>query len=127
MEKITHENLLIAIVFKKFKDGAVPLTDHYESLQLVAFRYPKGRYTKAHIHKPKKRTTQKLQECLIVINGKIKVDLYAPNKKLIKSVFLSNGEAIIFINGAHGVLMLEKSEIFEIKNGPFFEDKLFIV
>lgn len=126
MEKIIYKDSLIAVLFKKFKKGAIPLTDHSEPLQLVAFKYPKGRYVKAHIHKPKKRLTQKLQECLVVINGKIKIDLYSPDKKFIKSISLSRGEAVILLNGGHGVHMLEDSKIFEIKNGPFVEDKVFI-
>ncbi len=75
MEKIAYKETLIAIRFKKFKKGATPLTDHQEPLQFVAFKYPKGKYTKAHIHKPKIRKTQKLQECLVVISGKIKTPL----------------------------------------------------
>lgn len=126
MEKISHKNVLIAIRVKKLKKGSVPLTDPTESLQLIAYKHRKGKYTKPHIHKPKKRVTRKLQECLVVIKGKIKVDLYTPDKKFFKYIYLSAGEAVMLINGGHGVHVLKDSEIFEIKNGPFIEDKVMI-
>lgn len=126
MEKIIHKNVLIAIRVKKFKKGSVPLTDPTESLQLIAYKHREGKYTKPHIHKPKKRVTSKLQECLVVIKGKIKVDLYTPDKKFFKYIYLSAGEAVMLTNGGHGVHVLKDSEIIEIKNGPFIEDKVMI-
>lgn len=127
MEKIIYNNTLIAIRVKKLKKGAIPLTDPLEPLQVLSHKRQKGsRYTKAHIHKPKKRITQKLQECLVVIKGKIKIDLYTPQKKFFKSIYLSAHEAVIFMNGGHAVHIVEDSEIIEVKNGPFVEDKVSI-
>lgn len=126
MEKIIHGNNLIAIRIKKIKNGIVPLTDPNEPLQIVTHKRSSGEYTKAHIHAPKTRTTEKLQECLVVMRGKIKIDFYTPDKKYFKSIYLSSGEAIIFIDGGHGVHILKDSEFIEIKNGPFIEDKIFI-
>lgn len=104
----------------------MPVTDPKEPLQLVAFKHKAGKYTKAHIHKPRKRITQGLQEFLIVTKGKIKIDLYAPDKKIFKSIYLTAGQAVIFMHGGHAVRVLKDSEILEVKNGPFIEDKVFI-
>jgi len=126
VDKIIYNNNVIAIRIKKFKNGIMPLTDPHEPLQLVIHKRSSGEYTKAHTHALKRRITEKLQECLVVINGKIKIDFYTPDKKYFKSIHLSSGEAIIFMNGGHGVHILKDSEIIEIKNGPFIEDKIFI-
>ena len=126
MEKITYNNNVIAIRIKKFKNGVVSHTDPNEPLQLVIHKRSSGEYTKAHIHTPKRRITRKIQECLVVIKGKIKIDFYTPDKKYFKSIYLSSGEVIILMNGGHGVHMLKDSEIIEIKNGPFVEDKILI-
>ena len=126
MEKITYNNNVIAIRIKKFKNGVMPLTDPNEPLQLVIHKRTSGEYTKAHIHAPKTRITKSLQECLVVIKGKIKIDFYIPDKKYFKSIYLSSGEAVVFINGGHGIHILKDSEFIEIKNGPFTEDKIFI-
>ncbi len=126
MEKIFYNDTLIAIRIQKFKNGLVPLTDPLESLQILSHKRKAGEYTIAHMHTPKNRVTQKLQECLVVIKGKIKIDLYALDKKFFKSIFLSAGQAVIFMNGGHGVHMVKESEIIEVKNGPFVEDKVLI-
>lgn len=126
MEKIIYNNYLIAIRIKKFENGVLSHTDPNEPLQLVIHKRSSGEYTKAHTHTPKRRITRKLQECLVVIKGKIKIDFYTPDKKYFKSIYLSSGEVIIFINGGHGVHILKDSEIIEIKNGPFVEDKVLI-
>ena len=126
MEKIIYNNNVIAIRIKKFKNGITPFTDPNEPLQLVLHKRASGEYTKAHSHAPKKRITEKLQECLVVIKGRIKIDFYTPDKKYFKSIYLSSGEIVIFVSGGHGVHILKDSEIIEIKNGPFIEDKIFI-
>ena len=126
MEKINCKNLLIAIRVKRLKNGAVPLTDPLEPLQVLTHKRKKGKYTKAHIHTPKKRLTQTLQECLVVIKGKIKIDLFAPSNKFFKSIYVSAGEVVIFMNGGHAVHILEDTELIEVKNGPFVEDKVLI-
>ena len=126
MEKIFYNNTLIAIRIKKFKKGAVPLTDPLEPLQVLVHKGQKGKYTKAHIHTPKERITQKLQECLVVLKGKIKIDLYSLDKKFFKSISLSPNEIVIFMNGGHAVHLLKNSEIVEVKNGPFIEDKVLL-
>lgn len=126
MEKIIYKDTLIAIRFKKFKEGAIPLTDPREPLQLLVHKRSAGKHTQAHYHVPKKRTTEKLQECLVVMKGKIKIDLYGPDKKFFKYLFLSVGEVIILMNGGHAVHLIKDSEIIEIKNGPFVDDKVLI-
>ena len=126
MEKIISGNNLIAIKIKKIKNGIVSLTDPDQPLQLVSHKRSSGESTKPHIHAPKTRITGKLQECLVVMEGKIKIDFYTPDKKYFKSIYLSSGEAVVFISGGHGVHMLRDSAFIEIKNGPFTEDKIFI-
>ena len=126
MEKIFYKNTLIAVKFKKFKNGAIPLTDPLEPLQVLVHKRQKGKHTPAHMHTPKERITQKLQECLVVMKGKIRIDFYGLDKKFFKSIYLSAGEIVIFMNGGHAVHLLQDSEIVEVKNGPFVEDKVLI-
>jgi len=126
MEKITHKNTLIAIRLKRLKYGANPLTEPNESLQVLAHKRQAGKKTPAHFHLPRRRVTQTLQECLVVIKGKIKIDLYGTHKKKFKSIYLTSGDVVIFMGGGHAVHILEDTEIIEVKNGPFVEDKVMI-
>ena len=126
MEKISHKNVLIAIRVKRLKNGAIPLTEPHEPLQVLAHKREAGKKTPAHFHSPKKRVTQTLQECLIVIKGRIKIDLYGTHKKKFKSIYLSAGDVVIFMGGGHAIHILEDTELIEVKNGPFIEDKVMI-
>ena len=123
MEKIIHQKKIVALVIKTISDGSIPLTDPQEPLQLVTLKHRQGKYLKAHLHKPKRRQTDKLQECLIVRKGKIAVDLYSENKLFFKRKILNTGDVLIMMNGGYGIKILSDSELIEVKNGPFVEDK----
>ncbi len=126
MEKIIHNNTLVAVRIKKSKTGITPLSDSDQPLQVLIHSREKGSQTKAHLHKPTQRITQALQECLVILKGKIKIDFFTTEKKIFKSIQASKGEVIIFVSGGHAVHVLENSEIVEVKNGPFIEDREFI-
>ena len=116
----------MAVKFTKIHKGSNPLTDPNQPLQLVTLKHPRGSYLKAHMHKPQKRITRSLQECLIVKKGKIRLDLYSPTKILFKNTYLIEGQALILLTGGYGIHLVEDSELFEIKNGPFIVDKILI-
>jgi len=124
--KIQYKNKLVGVLLKTIPVGSIPHTDSKESLQLVSLKHPKGKYLVAHAHKPIKRTTNNLQECLIVKKGKIKVDLYSSDKKKFKNITLKTGDVFILLNGGYGIHFLESSELIELKNGPFMEDKVLL-
>lgn len=126
MEKFFFQKTLVAVKFTKIHKGSNPLTDPDQPLQLVTLKHPQGSYLKAHMHTPKKRITLSLQECLIVKKGSIRLDLYSPTKILFKKTSLKEGQALILLNGGYGIHLVEDSELFEIKNGPFIVDKILI-
>lgn len=126
MEKIYNNKILVAIRVSKIKNGSIPITDINQPLQLVTLRHRKGSYLRAHVHNPKKRVTASLQECIVVKKGRVKVDLYTINKKYIKSLFLKQGQALLLVEGGYGIRLCEDSELIELKNGPFIEDKVFV-
>ena len=106
--------------------GSVPVTSPDQPFQIVTLKHKKGTLLKAHLHIPTKRTTRYLQECLFVKKGKIKIALYTSDKKYLRSLFLNEGQIFLLIKGGYGIHILEDSEIFEFKNGPFIEDKQLI-
>lgn len=125
MEKIFYNQELIGILVTDFSPGLMPITDETEPLQVLALAYKKGGHVVApHKHSPRQRTVAKLQECLIVRQGRIKIDLYGSDNIYFRTLELKQGEIFISLAGGHGVEFLEDSEVFEIKNGPFQEDKV---
>lgn len=126
MEKFYYKKILIGIRISKFPKGSVPQTDPKEPVGILTFNHPKGSHFPAHYHKPVKRITPRLEESFIVRKGKIKINLYSPDKKYFKSIYLKSGQAFLTINGGHEITVLENCEMFEIKNGPYKNDKVFI-
>jgi len=126
MDSIYYKKTLVGIRIKKMGKGTVPVTPPQEPLQMLTLKHPKGKYLLAHMHAPKKRTTTRLQECLVVKKGRIKIDLYSPDKKLFKKIFLNAGEAFILMNGGYGIHVIRDAEMMELKNGPFKEDKVLL-
>ncbi len=126
MSDILYKNKLVAIFLGRFPEGSIPHTKGKESLQLVTLKHSKGKYLVAHAHKPTHRQTEKMQECLIVKKGKIKVDLYGPDKKMFKKITMKTGDVLILLNAGLGIHILEDAEMIELKNGPFVEDKVLL-
>lgn len=124
--KIIYKKSVIGMKIDKIAKGTTPVTDINEYIQLVTLSHPKGTVLKAHMHLPKKRVTYQLQECMVVKKGKALISLYSPDKKFIKKLYISKGQAFILFLGGIKIKMIENSEIYEIKNGPFKEDKVLI-
>ncbi len=124
MEKIFYKNTLIGMKISAMPKGSVPHTDGKQSLELLTLKYAKNTYLKAHVHIPRKRITSHLQECFIVLKGKVRVDLFGPDKKFFKRIYLKTGELFFAFGGGHGFKMLEDAEMIELKNGPFKDDKV---
>lgn len=123
MEKILHKGKLIALKIDALVDGSVPVTSPDEALQVMTLKHQKGRHVAPHFHVPHRRETNVLQECLVVIRGKLRVSFFGEDGVAFAQVDLATGEACIILSGPHGVEFLEDSEVIEIKNGPFIDDK----
>lgn len=130
MEKIIHKNNLIGIFVStnSLPQGSIPHTnasEHEEALGLLSLKHKKGTILKRHIHKPQKRITNHLQECFVLLKGKVKINLYTDRKKFIKSITLKEKDAFLAISGGHSFEILEDCIMLELKNGPFMDDKDF--
>lgn len=127
MQKIYDGKLLMGIVINKFPFGSIPTTDTDASLQLVTLKHPKDTNLAPHLHKNLFHVTGSAETCFVVKKGSIIIDLYSPDKKYLRKISLSEGDIFITANGSgHGISFLTDSEILEIKNGPFREDKVLI-
>ena len=127
IEKIFLGGKLVAIHVREFPNAkTTPINAPDGALQVMTMKRAKGDVAKAHRHVPKKRSTELLQECLIVVKGKIRYDLFDEEGKCFKGVLLKEGEAMLILGVAHAVHFLEDSHVYELKNGPFIDDKEFI-
>ncbi|MBS3149744.1 hypothetical protein J4455_03590 [Candidatus Woesearchaeota archaeon] len=122
IEYVKDGNVLLAIILRNsFKEeGLKFITTEDSSFQVGVHNVKKGTRYKAHITKPFKNLEQlNANKIYFVVGGKIGVDLYNNNEKKINYVNLNKGDLILFVNGGHGLDILDKSKIIEIKQGPY--------
>ncbi|MDD5050828.1 MAG: hypothetical protein PHV93_03775 [Candidatus Pacebacteria bacterium] len=126
MEQIKYNGECIGVLLTSLPDGSKPLTDGKEALQVVTLKHKAGSVLKAHMHEPKRRETQGLQECLFVKSGRVALDLFWIDKTFVKKIELKAGDFFILQKGGIAITIIENAELIEAKNGPFVEDKILI-
>lgn len=132
IEYVKDGNELLAIILRNNYDkrGLNFITDEDHSFQVGIHNVKKGTRYKAHITKPFKNLTNlNANKVYYVVDGKIGVDLYNNDEEKISYVNLNKGDLILFINGGHGLDILDKSKVVEIKQGPYRgqdQDKKFL-
>jgi hypothetical protein len=121
VKKITYNEQLIAVIIpaEYRAEGIDFFTPQNFSQQLGYMNRPAGYEIPPHVHRLVLREIQLTQETLLVRSGRIRVDLYTPEKQFLQSEELSTGDVILLASGGHGFLFLEPSELIEIKQGPY--------
>lgn len=124
MENFFYKKKLIGVRVRSFVNGNKVLTTAEEPLQILSLSHIKGKEIAPHFHKSLRRETTYTQECVVVIHGKIKIDLYGPDRKYFKHLYLKAGELFMLVSGGHSLHFVEDSKIFEFKNGPYKNDRV---
>lgn len=120
--------LLCSMIQKKdIVEQRTSLSSENDLLQVAVKKLNCGNITSAHKHKLKERITTGTQETWIVLQGKIKANIFNTEDTFIQSIDLIEGDIIVFFSGGHELITLENDTLFcEIKNGPYYginEDK----
>jgi mannose-6-phosphate isomerase-like protein (cupin superfamily) len=127
IEHITKNNQIHAIIVScDFSNkGITFFTPNNFSQQLAYMNHPKGKTIQPHVHNPIKREILYTREVLFIKKGKIRVDFYTDDQEYICSRILESGDVLMLATGGHGFEMLEDTEMFEVKQGPYTgeEDK----
>jgi mannose-6-phosphate isomerase-like protein (cupin superfamily) len=98
-------------------------TPSHFSQQLGYMNRPQNYIIEPHLHNQIHREVHYTNEVLFVKSGKVRVDFYDQNKNFFESQILNKGDIILLAFGGHGFEMLEKSEIIEVKQGPYAGDE----
>jgi cupin fold WbuC family metalloprotein len=126
-EKIKQRGQVFAIVIRRSfsKPGVHFFTPGEFSQQLGMLVHAKGKVVDRHRHKPVRREILRTQEVLVVLSGRIKIQIYNDEGSLLRTVILKEGDSILLATGGHRVEVLRKARILEVKQGPYagFEDK----
>lgn len=114
------DQLLAILVPHEFDDpGITFFTPDDLSQQLAYMRHPAGKLIPAHGHNPVPREVQYTHEVLVIKRGKLRVDFYDDGAAYLESRILGTGDVILLVGGGHGFEILEETEMFEVKQGPY--------
>ena len=121
IEQLFDEYRMIAIIIyaEYHSDGIEFFTPANLSQQLASINRPKGYRIPAHIHTPVPRTVKYTQETLFIKKGRVEIKFYDENKEYLESRILKTGDVILLVSGGHDFLMLEDTEMIEVKQGPY--------
>jgi len=121
IEKILHHDLTLGIIIRSnySKEGIEFFTSDNDSQQLGYMNRPAGYIIQPHRHNIVVREVHYTQEVLFIKSGKIRVDFYDNTQNYLESRIIYKGDVVLLADGGHGFEMLEKSEIIEVKQGPY--------
>ena len=115
-----HDELLAVIVRSNFvKDGIEFFTPSTFSQQLGYMNRPAGYVIPAHRHNRTPRRIDYTNEVLFVKSGRVRVDFYNSEHEYVLSSILCPGDVVLLVSGGHGFRMLERTEMVEVKQGPY--------
>jgi mannose-6-phosphate isomerase-like protein (cupin superfamily) len=125
VEQVIYNDKLLSIIIRKDykKDGIDFFTPGDFSQQLAYMKRPEGYAIPPHVHNFVPREVQFTQEVLFIKSGKVRVDFYDDEQNYLESRILNPGDVILLAHGGHGFVMLEESEIIEVKQGPYAGEK----
>jgi hypothetical protein len=122
IEQICSADQILAIIIRSgfARDGIHFFTPGSFSQQLGYMKHPAGYMIAPHDHNPVPRVIEWTQEALFVKSGRARLDLYArESREYLESRVLGSGDVVLLAHGGHGLVMLEESEIIEVKQGPY--------
>lgn len=125
IEEIKVDGSIAAIIVRSGfnPDGIQFVTPDDYSQQLGYMRRPAGYVIQPHVHIQVDRKASFTQEVLLVRKGRVRVDFYRDDESYVESREITTGDVILLSMGGHGFEMIEESEMIEVKQGPYMDDK----
>ena len=129
IERIIKDTIVFAIIIRyEFEfEGIQFFTPNEFPQQLGYMKREKGYLINAHKHRNSEVLVTKLFETLIVKSGSARVSFFDENDLHFQDTVIKRGDVILFTGYGHSFEMLEETEIIEVKQGPYLEDKIFIL
>lgn len=121
-EVIEDKGQVLAILLRNgdFPEGLNFYTKDQDFVQVSTWNYNAGKQTKPHAHKLAERLANRTQEVIYVKSGRMIAKIYNDKDEFFQEVILATGDVVIIFAGGHSYEILEdKTQILEIKNGPY--------
>ena len=131
LELFEHKGIRYAEVIRA--ESKVEITKFFSpaesSFQFGLLAHEAGFIEPPHYHKEFDRVIRDLQQMFVVQRGIVDVDLYDDEGKMIETVRLKQGDAIVLIHGVHAIKVIEDMQCISVKQGPFLgaeNDKIMV-
>lgn len=126
IKEIRHKDELIALLVDNadIEDGTHPITESPAPLQALMMSRKKGHVFAKHTHAVIPRTTESLQEVIVITEGKVLVTVCLRDGQDIGAYEVSAGQFLFLVNGGYTIEVLEDARFYEFKNGPHLDDKV---
>lgn len=126
--RIEHEGVeLGAIVRSTYHNSGIGFfSNDNDGLQLGYMNRPDNYLIAPHTHNKIKREVFFTEEILFIRSGMVRVDFYDDNQQYIESHIVYGGDIVTLKAGGHGFKVIERADIFEVKQGPYLgaQDKM---
>jgi len=130
IEQFSNNGILLGMVIREdYKNEGINFfTEESMPLQLGYMNREKGYKIQPHTHNHTFCGTLPVHEILFIKSGKVLVQFFLENDDFFTETILEKGDIILLATGGHSFEMLEESEIFEVKQGPYLgiKDKVMI-
>ena len=120
--RVIRDQTLYALIIKynhTEDEGVHFYTPDHFSQQLAYMRHSSGKKIIPHYHNKIARTVIQIQEVLIIKKGKLRVDFFDFEQAFLESHLLEKGDLLFLAAGGHGFEIIEDTEMFEVKQGPY--------
>ncbi len=119
--KDRKDNTLAIIIRgdERIPSGVVFLNNPKDNLQLAGISLEEDEQINSHYHNPIERNTVGTAEVLVIKSGKVLIGIYGDNQEAVMIPILRGGDLILLLRGGHSLTMLEDTEMYEIKQGPY--------
>lgn len=120
-EIVEHNGLRYAEILYKSADNKSTkfYSEDDAALQLGLMVHSSGFVEIPHSHPEIPRGATQTQQAFVVLTGKIDIDFFDDSGNLIKTIHLSQFDAILIIQGIHRIRVIESSRCVTVKQGPF--------
>lgn len=131
VETISHDDEVYAIIVRAGlpRRGHNFVTANEDSLQVGVNHYEAGAVIRPHVHLPLRRSVMAAVEVLVIESGACELTLFDSRHKPFHQTVLQTGDTVFLRRGGHGLKVLDRCRIIEVKQGPYFgpeSDKAFI-
>lgn len=126
--EIKSEKKVFALIadFKDLGEGTFPITNPRCTLQMLMMKRNKGYVVKKHMHKKIPKHTKQPQEAVVLIKGELDAVMFNRKGKIIGQSKVKAGQCLFIFDGGLEVKITKKCLLFEFKNGPYIEDKVWL-